>query len=240
MSYIKNLMKSTQFFVEDMAAEFLPIAKPVKESVQKLITEAKSAYSNGSAKSATNIIGKMPYFNDVSQIVKNSFTGVMTGNIYTRYGMDLEQQFEMSGYNMLTENESEEGESALTGSDSVVGDDTKLIAQATVDSAKASSEASAKTANKLHIDNRLFFTEFKHEMGQHLENTNNAIGALANFNDTYMKQYVDQSMKYYTDSLSALNDIRRAVMPAEGQGINGNNQRELNWVWLIKFEKVIS
>lgn len=230
MSYIKNLMKSTQFFVEDMAAEFLPIAKPVKESVQKLITEAKSAYSNGSAKSATNIIGKMPYFNDVSQIVKNSFTGVMTGNIYTRYGMDLEQQFEMSGYNMLTENESEEGESALTGSDSVVGDDTKLIAQATVDSAKASSEASAKTANKLHIDNRLFFTEFKHEMGQHLENTNNAIGALANFNDTYMKQYVDQSMKYYTDSLSALNDIRRAVMPAEGQGINGNNQRELNWV----------
>ncbi len=238
MGYIKNLKESFKYAIKDIADDYVPQLSDAASSIYDTARNFRTDSTKSSGvKSILSGVSKLPIFNELTTFANSSFDAIKTGRIYGDVGMGFDDSFSLDSYSSLLVDEDYDGPDAgidddrstsSWGSDDsdkpLVTNDAKFNAKVTYDVSKASTSSLMKTMINNHIDNKMFMSRHNTDVMTGFSNANASLEMLNKFNNDIMKSYVEQSIKYYGDSMSVLNDIKKSLHYATDESSGMGNQ----------------
>ena len=238
MSYIANLKNSFKYLATDLLEEYMPLPMKVVSVTKSALTSdvKRDLSTSGIMKSALTMINRLPYYNEAELFAKNSFKAIKTGKVYKSLGGIDDEDFDFGGMGGYTDygmfDSGTEGDTS-ENFDNGVTNGEKGIMRSVIDSSSASVSSRNRQAKALHVDTKIMFHELTNTVKNTGEQTNSSLEGILKFNNDVMRTFVDNSLKYYTDSMNMLSNINKNL----NKVANPEEKKGEAETWIDKFNK---
>lgn len=223
-TYIQNLKQSFTYMAKDMLEDYVPQTRSVTEGIGKLVSVFRKNNGGNARAAVRNIVNSLPFYKESMGLVKGIYSNITTGRIYAEGGFDMngetmDFQLNHETSNPMIMSEGDDGPTALIDDNNREGsfsNDSKLITKSVMDSSRASTKVLTNVMTKNHADTMFFLTGMRKGTEERMDSMTSYLKSVSEFNNTAMRTYIDNSIKYYNDSMSVLNDIKK--------GMHGSNK----------------
>ena len=229
-NYVKNLKTSFEYLIKDTVDDYTPNIQRTSKNMRQSIKTNKRKFAK--ATSSMNVIKRQMersrIVKESSRLTKDLFDGIKSGNVYSgqedfdSFSMDYDS--DLTGYSDVYSDDSSTVEevdknAGLSLTQKVQKANTAKAsmtdaraANASINSAQALAESNAATAKTLHVDKKVTDSYYYGMMNTHLSNIEKSVGNTIQFLNDIQRQFIDETLKYYKDNMSVLNELKEVTV----------------------------
>lgn len=235
-TYIQNLKDSFKYLAVDMMEDYVPQVKPITEGITKVAALFRKNNSGNVRSAVRNAVNTLPFYKESMGLMKGVYKNLSTGSIYAKGGFSMSDDsfnFDMtpidSSQSMIIPEGETNSSSAIINEnkEEPFSNDSKLITKSVVDTSRAQTKVMSNLMTRHHADQMFFLSGLKKGTEDRMDNMTSYLKSISEFNNTAMRTYIDNSLKYYNDSMAVLNDIKKGLHGGINRG-SANEERELS------------